>query len=328
MRALSWATDLGVGERLTVDKALGPAWIFPGQGAQAVGMGRDLYDNIPAARDIFDRADAALSRPLTQLIFEGPEEALTQTVNTQPAILTTSLACLVAARELHPALAAPPSFVAGHSLGEYTALVAAEALGLEDGIRLVRKRGELMQAAGDANPGTLAAILGLDEEEVEAVCRETGAEICNINSATQIVIGGSHPAVAQAMDLAKARGARRTVALKVSAAFHSSLMRSAATGMETELSQIEFQWPRTPIVANISGVAIRTPEALRDELSRQVRQAVRWQHSVEYMVAEGVRTFVEIGPGTVLTGLVKSIAQDYEPTLVNLNTLDSIHASA
>lgn len=290
-------------------------------------MGRDLYDAFPEARDVFSRADAALDRPLSAIIFEGPEEELLQTINAQPAILVTSLACLAAAKAVNPLLAKPPVFVAGHSLGEYTALVASGALDFEDGLRLVQKRGTLMQQAGEANPGTLAAILGLREQEVEAVCRETGAEICNINSETQIVVGGSHPAVARAMDLAKARGARRTMALKVSAAFHSSLMQPAAERMRQELDRVEFREPTVALVANVSGAPIDSAEALRDELSMQVRQAVRWQQSVEYMVNAGVRTFVEIGPGKVLTGLTKTIARDVKPTLVNFNDVASVRAS-
>ncbi len=306
----------------------GPAWLFPGQGAQTVGMGRDLYDTYPQAREVFERADATLDRPLSAIIFEGPEDALLQTINAQPAILITSLACLAAAKAAYPLLRDPPPFVAGHSLGEYTALIAAGALDLEDGVRLVQTRGRLMQQAGEQNPGTLAAILGLAEDEVEAVCRETGAEICNVNSSVQIVVGGSHPAVARAMDLAKARGARRAIPLRVSGAFHSSLMQPAADSMQRELDRIPFHPPGVPVVANVTGVAVDSAASIRDELARQVREAVRWRQTVEYMVAAGVRTFVEIGPGTVLTGLTKSIAKEVKPTLINLNDVESIRAGS
>ena len=303
-----------------------PAWLFPGQGAQKVGMGRDLYEAIPQAREIFERADAALDRPLSEIIFNGPEETLVQTVNAQPAIFTTSLACLAGARALNADLRARPAFVAGHSLGEYTALVAAGSLAIEDGVRLVQRRGRLMQRAGEEQPGTLAAILGLGENEIEAVCLETGAEICNVNAPTQIVVGGSHPAVARAMDLARARGARRTLPLQVSAAFHSSLMQPAADTMKRELERVSFQQPQVPLVANVTGAVINSSDAVRTELAQQVGRAVRWRESVEFMLAAGVRTFVEIGPGTALTSLVKAAAKDLKLTLTlhNFNTIDSI----
>jgi [acyl-carrier-protein] S-malonyltransferase len=316
------------------------AWLFPGQGAQQVGMGRDVYDAFPEARAVYEQADAALDRPLSAIIFEGPEEALLQTVNAQPAILITSLACLQAARAMGILSMEPPSFVAGHSLGEYTALIAAGALELETGVRLVQKRGRLMQEAGEENPGTLAAILGLTEADVEGICRETGTEVCNVNASTQIVVGGTRPAVARAMDMAKARGARKAIPLRVSGAFHSSLMRPAAERMLSELDQVQFQMPVAPIVANTSGQVIALTqrgtlagaasaldEVLRRELAQQLKQAVRWEQSVRYMVGAGVETFVEIGPGRVLTGLVKTIARESKPTLVTLNSLESLRAA-
>ena len=300
------------------------AWLFPGQGAQTVGMGRDLYEAYPAAQAVFDRADAALERPLSRIIFEGPDDELRQTVNAQPAILVMSLATLAAGREVNPRLQEAPAFVAGHSLGEYSALVAAGALKLDDGIRLVQERGRLMQEEGESNPGTMAALLGLGEEEVEGVCRETGAEICNINADTQFVIGGTRSAVARAMDLAKARGARRAIPLRVSGAFHSSLMAPVAEAMIPTFDGVELREPDVPLVANVTAEAIRTVEAVREELERQVCTAVRWRHSVEYMVARGVRQFLEIGPGTVLTGLVKSIAADVQPTAISFSDARSL----
>ena len=299
------------------------AWLFPGQGSQKVGMGRDLYEAYPAARAVFDRADSALDRPLSRIIFEGPEDELRQTFNAQPAILVMSLATLAAGREIDPRLQETPAFVAGHSLGEYSALVAAGALKLDDGIRLVQERGRLMQQEGESTPGTLAAVLGLEEEEVEGICRETGAEICNINAESQIVIGGTRPAVARAMDLAKARGARRTIPLRVSGAFHSSLMAPVAAAMIPSFDKVDLREPEVPLVANVTAEAIRTVAAIREELERQVCTAVRWQHSVEFMVSRGVREFLEIGPGTVLTGLVKSIAADVRPTVVNFSNARS-----
>ena len=330
--------------------APGPtAWLFPGQGAQHVGMGRDLYDAFPEARSVYERADAALDRPLSSIIFDGPEEELLQTVNAQPAILITSLACLAAAQAAGilpprtpaagPATLDAPAYVAGHSLGEYTALIASGALDADAGVRLVQKRGRLMQQAGEANPGTLAAILGLPEEDAAAVCREAGAEICNVNAATQIVVGGTRAAVARAMDLAAARGARRAIPLKVSGAFHSSLMQPAADRMLAEVNRVSFQQPATPIVANVTGRVIECSlpgaatattaainAALRTELAQQLQSTVRWEQSVLFMLEAGVRTFVEIGPGRVLTGLVKTIARRQRPTLLTLNGADAIQA--
>jgi len=269
-------------------------------------MGRDLYEAFPAAREVFRRADGALGFPLSSLCFEGPEEELRQTRNAQPAIFTTSLACMAAAIGLgrlpHPA------FIAGHSLGEYTALVAAGALELEEGLWLVRERGRLMEEAGQNHPGGMAAILGLDEAEVEEVCRETGAEVCNINSPLQVVIGGRREAVVRAVDLARARGAKRAIPLKVAGAFHSSLMRGAQEGMAGVLASLHFHDPQVPIVANTTGRPLLKGEQVRHELLEQLCRPVKWVRSVQYMVGAGVSAFVEIGPGRVLTGLTKSIA--------------------
>ncbi|HJN91681.1 MAG TPA: ACP S-malonyltransferase [Dehalococcoidia bacterium] len=300
------------------------AWIFPGQGAQKVGMGRDLFDEFPAARAVFEQADAALGRDLSSIIFEGPEDELVRTINTQPAILVTSLACLAAAQASGEVLGPTPSFMAGHSLGEYTALVAAGSLTIEVGIRLVQERGRVMQAACDQNPSGMAALIGLDEAAVESICAETGAELCNINSQSQIAIGGRHENVAAAMELAKERGARRAIQLKVGGAFHSSAMRPAAEGMAAALADVEFAAPRTPVVGNVTGTAMTTVDEVRAELTSQVRETVRWRQGVETMIAGKVESFVEIGPGTALTGMVRTIAGDLKPRLRNLNNAASI----
>lgn len=285
------------------------AWVFPGQGSQAVGMGLDLYERYPAAKAVFEAADDALGFSLSRLCFAGPEEELRQTINTQPAIIATSIACFAAAYGRLDVVDGAPAFVAGHSLGEYSALIVAGSLGFDEGIRLVRARGRLMQEAGERNPGTLGAVVGLDESALEAVCRETGAEICNINGAGQIVIGGPRDAVARAMDLAKARGASRVVPVNVSAAFHSSLMSPAVEGMRQALMQAELRDPRIPVVGNVDGKPLATAAAITDELARQVASAVQWQRSVEFMASAGVSTFVEIGPGRVLSGLIRRIAR-------------------
>ena len=242
------------------------AWLFPGQGSQEVGMGRDVYDASPAARAIFERADAALEMPLTRLCFEGPEEDLRQTVNAQPAIVTVSVALLEAARERdHSLVQARPAFVAGHSLGEYSALIAAGVVSFEDGVRLVRERGRLMQIAGTQNPGTMAAVIGLDEGIVEEVCQETGAEITNLNGPGQIVIGGRRPAVIRAMDLAKARGAAKVTELNVSGAFHSSLMQPAVQGMAEAVAAVTFRNPEVPVVGNADAEPLTIGESIKEE---------------------------------------------------------------
>jgi len=282
------------------------AWVFPGQGSQQVGSGRDLYDAYPAARSLLDEADAILGYPLTRLCFEGPEESLQQTVHAQPAIMVVSLACLAVARA-EGTLTGRPAFMAGHSLGQYTALVAAGALSFADGLRLVRERGRLMQEAGERVPGAMAAIMGLPEEKVAAVCQESGAELCNLNSPGQAVIGGPLDAVERAIELARARGARHLARLNVSGAFHTSLMGPAADGMAQTVASVPVAEARVPVVANSSAEPIVTADAIRGELLRQLCRPVLWQRTIEYMVAQGVTGFVEIGPGRVLTSLIRRI---------------------
>lgn len=291
------------------------AWIFPGQGSQEPGMGRDVAEAFPAARDVYARADAVLGYALSRLCFEGPEEALRETERQQPAIFVTSLAILEAARSTH---ALPPArFMAGHSLGEYTALVAAGALAFEDGLRLVQTRGRLMQQAGATNPGTMAAIIGLDRAAVERVCAETGAELCNENAPSQIVIGGPPDAVERAIARAKEAGAQRAVPLPVSGAFHTSLMRPAAEGMARALEACTFRDPTIPVISNVTAKPLTKAEELRDELVKQLTSPVRWVDCVRVMTDGGARAFYEIGPGRVLAGLVRRIAP--ETTVVSLN---------
>jgi len=296
--------------------------VFPGQGAQFVGMGKDLYERFPTARELYERADEILGFPLSRICFEGPEEELQQTKNTQPAIAVTSLALLKVAAELNPPLQRRPAFVAGHSLGEYAALVAAGALDFEDAIRLLRIRGELMQAASERNPGTMAAVLGLDLSDCEEVCREAGAEICNINAPGQIVIGGRREAVIRAMDYAKARGAVKVIPLAVSGAFHSSLMRPAGEGMVQPVGEAPIRDAIVPVVANCTARPIRDELSIRHELIDQVCQPVQWSATVEYLANQGVHTFIEFGPGRVLAGIIKRMVR--KANVYNVNSAESL----
>jgi len=280
--------------------------MFPGQGSQEPGMGRDVYEQSAAARRLFDRADAVLGFALSRLCFEGPPDELSRTVNAQPALFATSLALLAAAKE-SGGLGHEPAFVAGHSLGEYTALAAAGALEFEAGLRLVRTRGEVTQAAADTAPGGMAAVLGLDEETMAAVCADAGVGLCNINSPGQIVIGGRHQALERACALALERGARRAIPLEVTGAFHTSLMEPAAAAMREAVAAAGLRAPQVPVVLNREASAVSDPDTIADELVTQLTHPVRWQQCVEYMAAQGATEFVEIGPGRVLTGLVKRI---------------------
>ncbi len=289
-------------------------------------MGLDLYQSFPAARRVFQEADEALGLPLSRLCFEGPEDTLRQTINAQPAIMTVSFACLQAALEAGCLQEQPAAFMAGHSLGEYTALVAAGALTFPDGLRLVRERGRLMQEAGERVPGAMAAIIGLPEDKVTELCYQTRAEVCNLNSPGQAVIGGTLDAVARAVEEAKARGARQAIRLNVSGAFHSSLMRPAAEGMTKAVAHTPFADAQPPIVANSTAQPITSAEAIRRELLEQFRRPVLWQRSVEYMIENGVTTFVEIGPGRVLTALIRRI--DGNANTKNIGDAPSIRKEA
>jgi [acyl-carrier-protein] S-malonyltransferase len=270
-------------------------------------MGLDLYHTYSCAREVFREADASLGFPLSRLCFEGPEEELTKTHNVQPAILVVSIACLRALREAAQNNFPAPVFVAGHSLGEYTALVAAGVLSLSDAVILVRERGRLMYEAGLKNPGTMLAVIGLDEETVKELCLCTGAEISNLNCPGQIVISGPVAALNEAAKLAKARGARALIPLKVSGAFHSTLMEPVLSEFSKVVSRFEFSPPVTPVISNVTGQPLTEAESIREELVRQLRNCIQWQRSVEYMMHQGVTTFYEIGPGRVLTGLIKRI---------------------
>ena len=286
------------------------AFLFPGQGAQAVGMGKALAEAHPAAREVFETADRVLGGGFTKLLWEGPEDELRKTVNAQPALLTHSIAAL---RLLENA-GLGPVVSAGHSLGEYSACVAAGAITFEDALRLVRTRGELMYRAGIEKPGTMAAILGLDGPVVEAACDEAaGAGIvraANYNAPGQVVISGEIPAVEKACEIAKAKGARRAIRLEVSGAFHSPLMAGAAAGLGDALRKTEIRDGKTPVIANVSARPVRTAAEIRAALEAQLLGAVRWQESLSAMLASGVEGFVEVGTGKVLRGLLRTLDQD------------------
>lgn len=283
------------------------ACVFPGQGAQKVGMGKQLAEEFPVCRDTFEEADEALGESLSRLCFEGPEETLLLTENAQPAILAVS----VAVYRLGAARGVRPSFAAGHSLGEYSAHVAAGTLSFADALRTVRRRGRYMQEAVPLGEGAMAAVLGLDREGVEAACAEASAEgvvtPANLNAPGQIVIAGHTRAVAKAGELAKARGAKRVMALAVSAPFHCPLMKPAEERLAPELRSLETRAPRIPVVANVDAEPKMDPASAIDALIRQVSSPVRWEDVVRRLVADGARRFVEMGPGTVLAGLIKKI---------------------
>jgi [acyl-carrier-protein] S-malonyltransferase len=295
------------------------AFVFPGQGSQSVGMGRALADASPAAASVFAAADRALGASISGLAWDGPAERLDLTENAQPALLATSIAILAAMRERWDAagVAAPgPAFAAGHSMGQYSALVAAGALSVEDGVRLVRERGRLMQASGQGRDGAMAALIGLDDarlpELVEGASAHGTFVVANRNAPGQVVVSGVRAAVEAGAELARALGAKRAIVLPVSVAAHSPLMAEAADGMRAALEGIEFKDPVPALLANADARPIETGEACRTELVEHLTTGVDWIRIVERMVADGVTTLVEVGPGRVLTGLIKRIAPDVE----------------
>ncbi len=300
------------------------AFIFPGQGAQKVGMGRALADAYPICRETFDEADAALGAPLSRIIFDGPDDQLTLTENTQPAILAVSTA---AARYL-TSRGLAPAFVAGHSLGEYSANVAAGTFAFGDALQLVQRRGRYMQEAVPVGEGAMAAILGLDAEKVAQACTEAAngdvVSPANMNGGGQVVIAGARDAVARAGERAKALGARRVIALPVSAPFHCALMKPAELRLAPELRALRVQSPRVPIVANVDAEVKRDAPQAIEALVQQVSSPVRWEAVVRRLASEGVTTYVEVGPGTALSGMVRRIHP--EATVVNFGSPDDLGA--
>lgn len=294
------------------------AFVFPGQGAQVVGMGQDVYEQNPAARDIFERADRTLGFSLTSLAFQGPEEQLRQTANTQPALLATSVALLEAFKQR----GIRPDYVAGHSLGEYSALVAAGVLAFDDAIRLVRARGMFMEQAVPSGQGGMAAALGAEREALEALCRDVSGsvglvELANVNCPGQIVVSGTAEGVAAVAERGKEAGAKRVIPLDVSGPFHSSLMQPAADKLAAELAKTEFKDASVPVVVNVDAKPVTDGATLRELLVKQVVSPVQWEDTVKFLIGEGVDTFVEIGSGAVLAGLIKKIDKTVRVVSVN-----------
>lgn len=302
------------------------AWVFPGQGSQSVGMVRDLYDNISSAKSIFNRADEALGFALSKLCFEGPDDELRQTINAQPALVTASFACLEAVREISGNSLPDPAYVAGHSLGEYTALAVAGVFDFDTAVRLARERGRLMHEAGQARPGSMAAILGLEESKIAEICQKTNTVMANINCPGQIVISGPTDSINDAMEMATAAGARRAQPLQVSGAFHSPLMQPAVDGLTEYINSLSLEKPGIPVIGNTTAEPLTTTELVKTELLNQLLNPVQWQRSIEYIAGKGVPTFIEIGPGKVLTGLIKRIST--EVRTINIGDLEAVRTLA
>jgi len=301
------------------------AYIFPGQGAQFVGMGKDLYDNFPASKEIFDKANSILKIDIKKLCFEGPQEELSTTANSQSAILTMSIAALRAYESSPLSSQYIPKFSLGLSLGEYTALVAAGTVSFEDALVLVKKRGECMEEASRKNPGKMVCVLGMELKAVEDLCRGIGCEIANLNCPGQVVVSGKTNNVELFSSLAKDKGAKRVVMLNVSGPFHSSLMTSACDKLKDYIDKVQFYPPKLNFISNVDAQIQSLPEKIKDNLVKQVNSKTLWEESVKLAALSGIKTFLEIGPGTVLKGLFKKIDPKLE--VRNFGTITDLQAT-
>ncbi|MCM3783006.1 ACP S-malonyltransferase [Neobacillus mesonae] len=305
------------------------AFVFPGQGSQTVGMAKDVYDNVPSSRKVFEKADEKLGFPLSSLIFEGPDTELKQTKNTQPALLTASIALYEALREK----GISADYAAGHSLGEYSALVAAGVMSFEDAVAVVRARGTYMEEAVPGGRGAMAAVLGADRHQLAELCEKISAqgqdylvELANLNSPGQIVVSGLQEGVSQLVERVKEAGGKRAIPLEVSGPFHTSLMKEASAKLADQLSSVEIHDARISVVANVTAEPVTEAERIRELLVQQVYSSVKWEDTVVWLIEQGVDTFVEIGPGSVLAGLIKKVSKTVK--VYNVNSLDSLNAIA
>jgi len=297
------------------------AFVFPGQGSQSVGMGKDLYLNSISAREVFEEVDDTLNKKLSEIIFNGPNDELTKTENTQPAILATSIATWRAMEEASGVIQIP-QVTAGHSLGEYASLAVSGVLNISDTFKLVFERARLMEMACEQVPGGMAAIIGLDEITAEEICIESGVELSTINTSEQIIIAGEKQNLNLAIDIASSRGAKKAILLQVGGAFHSKLMGPAQEGLNKIIDSLEFNDPVIPLIGNVTAKPLVTADEVKSELKMQLTSCVQWNNSVKRMIGEGINSFIEIGNGKILSGMIKRINR--EAKIINVSDFDSV----
>ncbi|MAR33986.1 MAG: [acyl-carrier-protein] S-malonyltransferase [Chloroflexi bacterium] len=297
------------------------AFVFPGQGSQSVGMGKDLYLNSIAAREVFEEVDETLNKKLSDIIFNGPQDELTKTENTQPAILATSIATWKAMEEASGVIQIP-QVTAGHSLGEYASLAVSGVLNINDTFRLVFERARLMEMACEQVPGGMAALIGLDEITAEEICTESGVELSTINTSEQIIIAGEKQNLNHAIDIASSRGAKKAILLQVGGAFHSKLMGPAQEGLNKIIDSLEFNNPVIPLIGNVTAEPLVTADEVKSELKMQLTSCVQWNNSIKHMIDDGINSFIEIGNGKILSGMIKRINR--EAKITNVSDFDSV----